>query len=311
MDFYMSFEKSGSQNKENRERKKGFHEKLGRVSRHCGIFLLGALMEFAGTVQAQNFEEKGFVEKKEKTENNILYRSSRAEKSLKQYEHLYPNFKEIKQPIVVGSFEEELDKFGEGTRLSFDVRFKNVGAMAFPGYFMPEEARKKWQVGGDTIYIMYGTGLDQVPLGRRIGIPYHEGSHAKHFAEQLQRNPSDTTGYLRHPEIPIVVNRYLEELITGFETICWFEKQKSEGDGSALTKEEMEVLDQAVRKERDYFLDNYYHYYFSRYGANFEVPAGEFQSDDAVDSEVETMFRDGGILDALKAGAEEMRQGEK
>lgn len=308
--IYMNFEKPSFQSTEKRE-KRGFHEKLGRVSRRCGIFLLGALMEFASTVQAQNFEKKDSVERKEKTESNILYRSPRAEKELKRYERLYPSFKEAKMPIVVGSFEEELEKFSDTTRVLFETKFRNLGAMAFPGYSMPEEAKRKWRMEGDTVYIMYGTGLEKVPLGRKIGIPYHEGLHAKHFAEQLQKNPSDSTGYLRYPELSLETNKYLEELMTGFNTIQWLEEKGGKGDSSVFTKEEEESLPQALEKERGYFLDNYYNYYHFRYGDKFEIPAGEIQPSDSIDAEVETMFRSGGIIETLKARAEEMRRGEK
>lgn len=272
---------------------------------------MGALIEFAGTVQAQSFENKGFSEKKEKTENNILYRSPRAEKELKQYERLYPSFKELKTPIVVGSFEDELEKFSDATRASFEMRFGNTGAMAFPGSSFPKGEQEKWHMGGDTIYIMYGTGLKKVPLERRIGIPYHEGLHAKHFAEQLQKNPSDTTGYIRYQELSVETNKYLEELITGFGTIQWLEEQVNQGENSFFTKEERESLSGAVEKEKRYFLDNYYEYYHYRYGVNFEVPAGDSQVSDPADVEVERMFQSGGIIETLKAQAEEMRQGEK
>lgn len=305
----MGFEKQISQNVEE-EKQNGFQEKLGRVSRHCGIFLLGALMEFTSIAQSQDFTRVDSIEKKETTENNISYRSQRSEKELKKYEHLYPDFKGLKMPIVVGNFDEELEKFSKDARVSYEILFGHVGAMAFPGFSLPKEGQKTWHMSGDTVYIIYGTKLDEVPLGRRIGIPFHEGLHAKHFAEQIERNPSDTTGYMRYPELSLEVNKYIEELITGFKTIQWLEEEGKKEENSVFSKEEKEVLLQALEKEREYFLNNYYDYYHFRHGSNFEIPAGEGQTSDVIDAGIEDMFKAGGIAKALRTSVEKMSRRE-
>lgn len=296
-----NYERDGANGK-----KKELRERLSRVPKYCGLILLGAFMQFA-TV-AQGFGQE-FSESKEKSKGEIHYRTPEAERKLKEYERFYPSFKELKVPLVVGSMEEEIKNLSETDQVFYQSRFGHVGAFAFRGSMIPENLLKQLGMGRDTVYILYGTG--EISPENKIRIPYHEGIHARHYAEQLNKNPDDTVGYIRYPELSTSVNLCIEELITGAKTIDWLESRENDGGRSMLTEEEMKHFSQAVKKEKSYFLDNYYAYYFERYGSEAEIPAGEGIVSDPVDGEIEKMFRDSHILETLKERAQKFRDGEE
>ncbi len=271
-------------------------ERARRFLNTCGIALISAFVEFAGTANAQPTPEY-VAPTKEREPAKVLYRSAEAERKLKEYERFYPDLSEVKTPIVVGSMEEELNRLDPTARGRYEMQFSNVGAFTISGSHFPEAARIKFGMGKDTTYILYGTG-EMFPENQ-TRIPYHEGLHAIHFAERYAVDPEDTTGYLRYEELSREANMCLEELITGAGTIAWLEEQARNPKAAGLSDEEAALLPKAIRKERRYFRDNYFAYYHARYGGGFDVPAGEWITDDGIDREVENLFKQSDAIKVL------------
>lgn len=265
----------------------------------CGAALGALALESLGASKIQAATDKiSSLEKEEKFESGINYSSEKAHEQLEQYERFYEDLKDSETPVIITTTEDLMANLSDKERASFGLRSLNVMAFAFHAKQMTDKTIEKLGLQEDAMYIQFhDIKKERQEDGYRVA--YHEGRHAKHQIDYHEENPDSRSNIIRYPEISEKLNSLIEEMITNMETIQFLDNQQKNPDSTILTKEEFSVLDEQIQKEKEYCIRNYLAYYRDRYGKDFDLPCGEWEVDDKIDSVVEKIWIDNNLNDAL------------
>lgn len=233
----------------------------------------------------------------ERHASGLHYASPESAEKLKNYERFYPDLMESEAPIIVGYTDDIIKNSDPVTKDMYKLQNDNVAAFTYFGSQFSPELRKKLGMEENAIYIQYGEKYTNPATLVRVA--YHEGRHAKHYANHRLTNPEDKTLINRFPELSGDVNKYVEEIMTNSETLEFLEQQKADSAGTLLTEGEYKDIDRIIKEEKIYFRSNYFDYYRGKYGRTFNVPCGEGEPKDSLDSSMEQLFKKHKIIEIM------------
>jgi hypothetical protein len=233
----------------------------------------------------------------EKYASGLHYASPESAEKLKNYERFYPDLMESEVPIIVGYTDDIIKHADPVTKDLYKLQNDNIAAFTYFGSQLSPELGKKLGMEENAIYVQYGEKYTNPATLVRVA--YHEGRHAKHYADHRLTNPEDKTLINRFPELSGDVNKYVEEIMTNSETLEFLEQQKADSAGTLLTEEEYEDIDRIIKEEKIYFRSNYFNYYRNKYGRTFNVPCGEGEPKDSLDNSMEQLFKKHKIIEIM------------
>ncbi len=257
-----------------------------RVLACMGAAALTLLLERSG-LEAMTLPEK--KESDREFDSGLNYSSEKTRESLQGYERFYPDLKDSKTPVIIATFDDIMKNLPDEEKEMLRFKYGAVAAFTINPEDHTETFVNRLGLQKNAIYIQFND-IALIKPDSMYGTVFHEGRHAKHMSGFREDGKHKSAEMTYDNKVNAEANLMLEELTTNEETIKFLIIQKSKPEKSILTDAERQHLDEVLKGEMIYARDNYFRYYWAKYGKGYNVPCGERKMNDRTDKLVEKIW---------------------